>query len=68
MYDPRSEAVFGNGGGIQVQNTMNQALIPNTDKFKVVSNIDILNSWQGTVLHDDFVATTYQTELPNKFN
>jgi len=68
MFDPQSEAVFGNGGGVQVQNTMNQSLIPTTDKFKVVSNIDILNSWQGTILHDDFVNTDYQTELPVFFN
>ena len=64
MFDPRSEAVYGNGGGIQVRNTLNQSLIPTTDKFKIVSNTDILNCWQGTVLHDDFVNSTYQTEIP----
>ena len=67
MFDQRSEAVFGNGGGVQVQNTMNQSLIPTTDKFKIVSNIDVLNSWQGTILHDDFVSTSYQNEIPVLF-
>lgn len=64
FFDPRTAAVYGNGGGVQVQDTLNQANIPETDQFRIVSNIDVLNCWQGVTLFDDFVNTQNQIEKP----
>ena len=36
FFDPRSAAVYGNGGGTRVKNTLNQANIPQTDQFRLV--------------------------------
>jgi len=64
FFDARTAAVFGNGGGVQVQDTLNQANIPQTEQFKIVSDLNVLNAWQGLALFDDFQNTTYQTEKP----
>jgi hypothetical protein len=67
FFEPRTAAVFGNGGDNRVQGTLNQANIPQSDQFKIVSNLNVLNCWQGTVLMDDFENSQYQTEKPIVF-
>ena len=64
FFDPRSAAVYGNGGGTRVKNTLNQANIPQTDQFRLVSDLNVLNCWQGITIYDDFVNTNYQDERP----